>query len=109
MSKIAYNKLVRDKIPQIIAASGKIAQTSILDDHNYAGALKNKMVEEARELMEAQSRADVLNELADLDELIRATADYHGISAAELQQACLHKVAERGAFKNKIFLHQVEE
>lgn len=109
MSKIPYNKLVRDKIPQIIAASGKKAQTSILDDTRYTGALKNKMVEEAHELVEAQSRTDVLNELADLDELIRATAAHHGISSAELKQARLHKFAERGGFQQKIFLHQVEE
>lgn len=109
MSTISYNKLVRDKIPQIIAGEGKKAQTSILDNNRYAIALKHKMVEEARELVNAHSRKDILNELADLDELIRATAIHHGITAAELEQARLHKVTERGGFMQKIFLHQVEE
>jgi len=108
MAKI-YNKLLRDKIPQIIAQSGKKAETSILDDAAYAEALKTKMVEEAQELVAAHDRADVLNELADLDELIRATAAHHNISLEELSAARLHKNVERGGFQNKIFLHQVEE
>lgn len=109
MSIIPYNKLVRDKIPQIIADEGRKPHTSVLDDNRYAGALKNKMVEEAHELVEAKNRDEVLNELADLEELIRATAAHHGISAAELEKARQDKFTKRGGFQQKIFLHQVEE
>ena len=44
MSKITYNKLVRDKIPEIIEASGKTCETEILSDEEYLQMLEKKKV-----------------------------------------------------------------
>ena len=71
-----YNKLVRDKIPAIIKASGSVPRTKILkSDDKYLTALKDKLVEEA---LEVQQTA-VVEELADVMEVIRSLAKHLGI------------------------------
>jgi len=67
MTKKIYNKLIRDKIPEIIAGKGDVAKVSILSDLEYTKALKTKMIEESQELQEANSREDITNELADIE------------------------------------------
>ena len=64
-----YNKLVRDKIPEIISAdNGSICKTRIMDDKEYLKALDAKLQEELCEYLESGS----IEELADLEEVIRA-------------------------------------
>jgi predicted house-cleaning noncanonical NTP pyrophosphatase (MazG superfamily) len=65
-----YNKLVRDKIPAIIAADGKKLKTRILSDEEHLQALIKKLSEELEEFEEALS----VEELADLQEIIHALA-----------------------------------
>jgi len=63
MSRKIYNKLIRDKIPEVIKSKGGVPKTFILDNKKFREALKAKLTEEAQELLEAQSAEDVLNEL----------------------------------------------
>jgi predicted house-cleaning noncanonical NTP pyrophosphatase (MazG superfamily) len=53
--RVTYNKLVRDRIPEIIEADGHHAFTRILDDQDYRAALLAKLVEEAREAQSASA------------------------------------------------------
>jgi len=100
----AYNKLVRDKIPEIIAADGKKAVTRTLDDKEYLKELIKKLKEEAVEF-EAEPSAE---ELADLKELLIAIREAMGLHAGELEDIRRQKAATRGRFKKKIFLERVE-
>lgn len=99
-----YNKLVRDKIPQIIAADGKKAKTRILDDKEYLKELIKKLKEETEELEKEPS----IEELADIKEIIIAIREAMGIHAGELEDMRRKKAVERGRFKKKIFLESVE-
>ena len=56
-----YNKLVRDRIPQIIEASGKVAIARVLEPSEHLGEIKAKMLEEAQELQEATSPNEAVN------------------------------------------------
>lgn len=100
-----YMKLVRDKIPQIIAADGKKANIRELGDKEYRKELIKKLQEEAKELAENPSG----EELADIKELIIAIRESLKIHAGTLEDVRRKKAADRGRFKKKIFLESVEE
>lgn len=101
-----YNKLVRDKIPDIIAAdNGKTCVTRIMEDDEYLKALDTKMQEELKEYLESGE----VEELADLEEVLRAILDVKKVSYDEFEKIRKAKVNKIGAFKKKIFLESVSE
>ena len=104
MSK-RYNKLVRDRIPEIIEASGNTCITEILSDEDYLRMLDAKLDEELAEYHADQN----IEELADLIEVIRACAVARGYTIEELEQVRAEKVAKRGGFAKKILLKEVVE
>ena len=103
MSSIKYNKLVRDRIPEIIEASGKTCKTAILNDTEYLQMIDDKLDEELAEYHRDQN----IEELADLLEVIYAAANARGYTTEELEQVRLSKLKERGGFQNKILLLEV--
>lgn len=106
MSETIYNKLVRDKIPEIIKADECEPITRVLNDEEYRQELLQKVSEEAQELLEASS-TESLNELADLLELIYSILEVDNITKEELEKARIQKLSERGGFADKIFLEKV--
>ncbi|WP_339319347.1 nucleoside triphosphate pyrophosphohydrolase [Paenibacillus sp. FSL R10-2734] len=102
-----YNKLVRDKIPQIIEESGKVCVVKQLNDADYVDALKTKMQEELEEFLEA-SEEHQLEELADLVEVIYSFVRSKGATIDELEKIRQEKHDERGGFDKKIMLISVE-
>lgn len=104
MNKI-YNKLVRDRIPEIIAADGKKANTRLLKDKQYLEELIKKLQEESKELAENPS----VEELEDIKELVIAIRVALGIHAGELEEARRKKAHTNGRFKKKIFLESVDD
>ena len=109
MKKITYNKLIRDRIGEIIQADGKKPKISILDDNDYLIELKKKVVEEAKELQSAAIKSDILGELSDLQELIDVILQTNNISKQELEQSQSDKRQKRGSFDKKLFLEYVED
>lgn len=99
-----YRKLVRDKIPQIIAADGKKADTRLLNDKEYLKELIKKLKEEVSEFEKKPS----IEELADIKEVTIAIREALGIHAGIIEDMRRKKADERGRFKNKIFLESVE-
>lgn len=104
-----YNKLVRDRIPEIIENSGKKFTTKILDDAQYELELKKKLKEEMEEYQNASNDNEALEELADLLELMHALAKVHGASMEEVEKIRQDKASKRGGFEEKIFLIEVED
>ena len=100
-----YNKLVRDRIPEIIEASGKSCVTEILSDEAYLRMVDAKLDEE---LAEYHSDPNV-EELADLLEVIYAAAVARGYTLEQLESVRTAKAEKRGAFANKILLKEVIE
>ncbi|MCL9662197.1 nucleoside triphosphate pyrophosphohydrolase [Paenibacillus hunanensis] len=100
-----YNKLIRDRIPEIIEASGKKANVEIMDNAAYLKELNHKLQEELDEYNEEQD----INELADLIEVAYAILEHKGIDLEEFEKLRLKKQDERGGFKEKLFLVSVTE
>ena len=100
-----YNKLVRDKIPETIADNGQTCVTRIMADDEYLEMLNTKMQEELKEYLESGE----IEELADLEEVLRAILDVKCVSYDEFEKIRNKKVEKRGAFKKKIFLESVSE
>ncbi|CAM3710922.1 nucleoside triphosphate pyrophosphohydrolase [Mesobacillus zeae] len=104
-----YNKLVRDKIPEVIEKTGKRFSTSVLNNEEYIVELRKKAFEELNEYVETETKEDAVEELADLLEIVHALAEYHGSSIDEVEEVRKMKAAKRGGFKEKIFLIEVED
>ncbi|MGM0838016.1 MAG: nucleoside triphosphate pyrophosphohydrolase [Bacillota bacterium] len=104
-----YNKLVRDKIPQVIEATGKNYTTEILNDQDYIKYLKEKSYEELDEYCASQSNEEAVEELDDLLEIIHALANYHGFSMEEVEKVRYEKAEKRGGFQEGIFLIEVKD
>ena len=95
------NKLVRDKIPGIIRATGEEPITRKVVGLELRSALVDKLYEEVEEFRNAKSRREIMEELADIKEVVNALADtYDGVSS--LEQIRLLKRAERGGFDGGI-------
>lgn len=105
MRRIKYNKLVRDRIPEIIESNGKTCVTEILSDAQYLEMLDAKLNEELAEYQESKS----LEELADLLEVLRAVARARGWTWEQLELTRQEKAAKRGGFEKKILLKEVLE
>jgi predicted house-cleaning noncanonical NTP pyrophosphatase (MazG superfamily) len=104
---VAYRKLVRDRIPEIIRADGRRPVTYVLDEAGYRQALLDKLAEEAAEATRA-SAADLPGELADVLEVLRALTAAVGMSWDQLLMLADDKRHHRGGFEDKIFLEAIE-
>jgi predicted house-cleaning noncanonical NTP pyrophosphatase (MazG superfamily) len=104
-----YNKLVRDKIPEIIRLQGKNCYTKQLSKDEYIKELKIKLNEEVTEYEEANSNKKAIEELADILELLHSLATVHGYTFKHLERIRDKKATKRGGFKDKIYLMDVEE
>jgi len=105
----AYNKLVRDLIPQVIKSSGKECRTRILGEEEYRRELIIKLREESEEYFAAESSKDSLEELADMLEVIRALATVHGATWEQLDALREKKAEARGGFQDRVYLFDVDE
>ena len=100
---IKYDKLIRDKIPEVVESTGSKAIIEVLDDANYKKYLDIKLGEELKEYLED----DNVEELADLVEVVYALLDCKGMSLEEFEIIRAAKVEKRGAFKKKLLLKEV--
>ena len=97
-----YNKLVRDKIPEIIKQKGTMPVTHIASESEYWQKLKEKLQEEVSEFLESES----IEEIADILEVLEAIYEVKKFSQNEIQKVKEEKVHTRGSFKNKIILEE---
>ncbi|MFB5251912.1 phosphoribosyl-ATP pyrophosphohydrolase [Bacillus mycoides] len=104
-----YNKLIRNKIPQIMKANGKTPITRILAEDEYIKEICKKTEEELTEYLEANTKEHKLEELSDLLELINALAEHAGTTLEEINNIRKKKAEERGGFSNRIFLIEVTD
>lgn len=126
--KIKYNKLVRDRIPNILIKQNKAFKCKHLEtDTDLQTAVACKVLEEAKEVCSsAQNLAikgevtnagtplsgrknELVNEVADLMEVTFALMKSFHITAKQVTQAMEYKAKERGKFNDGIYLEWVEE
>lgn len=105
MEKI-MEKLVRDNILDIIIKNGEEPIYRILNDEEYIKSLKVKMMEEYQEILDAKTKEDVLEECADLLELLFALTKIYGFKEEDLINMRILKREKRGGFDKKIYLEK---
>lgn len=100
-----YNKLIRDKIPEIIEAAGKRCIVEVMNETEYIDALDCKLNEELEEYQTDKS----LEELADLLEVMYAVVRARGYTLEELERVRKQKAEKRGGFEKRLRLKGVIE
>ena len=100
-----YNKLVRDRIPEIIQRNGQSCRTRILTDEEYLATLDAKLQEELAEYKESRS----IEELANIFEVLCAMAACNSFSKEDLIATQEKKRADRGGVKDRILLLEVQD
>lgn len=103
MNQIEYNKLIRDRIPEIIENSGKTPIVRTVEGDELLKLLNSKLYEE----LEEYSESGEIEELADLVEVVQAILDYKGVSILEFNRIRNDKNEKRGAFKKGLVLDRV--
>ena len=101
-------KLVRDKIPDIIRASGRTPHVTTLAAGPYRAALRDKLREEVDELIAATATHALIEEAADVLEVLTAIAAEHGVSLARIVDVAQRKRAETGGFDMRLWLDGVD-
>ena len=102
-----YKKLVRDRIPEIILSKGETPITRILSDAEYTEELEKKLHEEYLEVLDAEGE-NRIEELADMLEVMEALASVENKTLDDVLSVKAKKQEKRGAFKDKIYLEDVE-
>lgn len=105
MTTIKYNKLIRDKIPEIIEKSGKKAIYEKVEGDQLLELLNKKLYEE----LEEYSESGEIEELADLVEVVQAILEYKEITIDEFNKMKEEKNILRGGFKEGLLLLEVKE
>lgn len=104
-----HNKLVRDKIPEVIEKSGKQYRIRTLNDHEYIIELKKKLGEEVEEYLNAKNDVEAVEELADVLQLIHALAKIHNSNIDQVETIRIDKANKRGGFQDRVFLIDVDD
>ncbi len=105
-----YNKLVRDKIPEIMRANGAKPKARILaNDDEYKSALLEKLVEEAKEALEARGDlTGLVKEIGDVTEVVSAIAEAFKLDWGTIEDVRENRLKSRGGFGGRIFLESEE-
>jgi len=103
--KMSYNKLVRDKIPQLIEESGRKQTSRILNEDEYFHALIDKVVEEIEEFRSSGNK----EEIADVYEALDCLIKFKGYELMNIDYIRLIKREARGSFLERILLEEVED
>ena len=101
-----YNKLVRNKIPEIIRSNGEEPIVEILDNENYKIELEKKLLEECNEVLSSNGN-NRLEELADLLEVMISLADLDDKTFDDIEKIRIDKKSKRGGFSKRLYLKDV--
>jgi len=98
-------KLIRDKIPDLIEADGETRNIRRFEDKDeLLGFVRKKILEEALEVTEAVSRDDITEELGDLLEIIEKYGELHSITLIDMLKAAEAKAERAGFFEEGFIL-----
>ncbi|HHE76620.1 MAG TPA: phosphoribosyl-ATP pyrophosphohydrolase [Candidatus Parcubacteria bacterium] len=109
MRKI-YNKLIRDKIPEIIERNGGKHKIRILNDEEYKKELLKKIVEEAREVLETSGdKKELTKEIGDVLEIINYLVRVFDLDREKIETTRQARKESRGGFDKKLFLEYTDD
>lgn len=106
---IKYNKLIRDRIPEIIKKAGWKPTIRKLRKEEFLNALKKKVSEETRELNRAKDKKGIINEIVDIQEILDALTSEIKLTKPHIKKLQSIKRKKRGGFKKRLFLIEEEK
>ncbi len=104
-----YNKLIRDRILEIIEADGRSYNARTLAPEEQLTEIKKKLMEEVKEFDETTNKVDALEEMADVLELLHTALKVYGKTFEELDVVRMNKKKMRGGFDKGYYLIDVED
>ncbi len=108
--KRIHNKLVRDKVPQIIKENEQIPTIRKLDEEDFVNELLRKLEEEIQEVIGARNdKEELMAEIGDVYEVVDAIIDLYKLDKNLILELQKKKKQERGRFEERIYLESVEE
>ena len=100
-----FNKVIRDKIPEIIQKDGYTCNIQTLSDEKFLLEIEKKLSEEVTEYQNDKTP----EELTDILEVIYRIAQLKGISKEELEKIRVKKLQDKGGFEMNLFLIDTSE
>ncbi len=104
-----YDKLIRDRVPELMDADGVRYRVDVLDDAAFRAALLEKLLEEAVEVRAAEGRSELVKELADVLEVVEALLEVAGVGRDEVRGVQEARRTERGGFQRRLVLRWTEK
>lgn len=104
MEKIYYNKLCRDRIPDIVASKGFECEVREVDHDEFKREITRKVFEEASGVSNHSGKESLLKELADLMITVDALKKEYGITDAEVKTAVEKSIDEKGGYEDMLYL-----
>lgn len=104
MDKIYYNKLCRDKIPEIIREKGFDCEVRVTDHDEYKREIIRKVYEEASGVTNNAGREHMVEEIADLVITLDAVKKEFEISDKEIEAAIHKSIDEKGVYDKRLYL-----
>lgn len=106
MSKVFYNKLVRDNIKEIIETKGETCHIREIEtEDEFQQELMKKIVEEAKALSMVRTREEFLKEVTDLMIVLDTLNDRMQFDKDTVELAMQENIAQKGLYNNRHFLH----
>jgi predicted house-cleaning noncanonical NTP pyrophosphatase (MazG superfamily) len=102
------DKLIRDKVPNYLRNRKVQTNERVMDHDEYLDRLRNKLFEEAKEVIDAKNKEELTEELGDLLEVMLAYAKERDIPFEAIDKARIRKKNEYGGFEAKIYNASVE-
>ncbi len=106
---VKYNKLIRDKIVEIIEETEEKPHWRVLNKKEYLREIKKKISEEANELIVARNKKEIINEIIDIQELVDVLVSQLGLKKSAIKKQQKMKNKKRGGFKKRLFLIKTEK
>ncbi len=109
MKKFKFNKLVRDKvIENMLDNNDQAPDWYELDDQAFVTELKKKLLEETNEFINESDDGQIIEELADIQEIINNLLKAYKLSKEDLEKARIEKLRKNGGFNKKVFIKTIE-
>lgn len=102
------DKLIRDQLPGRMRASHIQVFERVMEKEEYLKRLKDKLLEEAQEVIASNSKKELCEEMADLLEVMLALLKVNELAFTDITQKAEEKRAEKGGFENRIYADFVE-
>lgn len=108
MKRFKVEKLIRDLLPRMMREEGIKVYEHSLDDKAFEHELRLKLIEEAHEVFNASGEKELIEELADVMEVIQTLAQYRGVPMEDIEQKRQEKREKRGGFDKRFYNPYVE-